>query len=125
MFELSIKDDFGAAHRIVNYPGKCNNLHGHNWIVEAVVYGKELDELGMLVDFKKLKKALKEILAELDHHYLNELPAFTEENPSAENLAAYIYHKLEQHENIMNKCRVKFVKIWETQNSAALYYEEA
>lgn len=124
MFELSITDDFGAAHRIVNYPGKCNNLHGHNWIVEAVVYGNKLDELGMLIDFKKLKGAVKEILDELDHHYLNEIEPFTKINPSAENIAAYLYKKLSEHKNIKGKAHVKFIKVWETEKSAATYYEE-
>ncbi|WP_196594163.1 6-carboxytetrahydropterin synthase QueD [Pectinatus sottacetonis] len=123
MFELLIKEDFGAAHRIVGYPGKCNNLHGHNWKVEAVVYGKELDKLGMLIDFKKLKKALREIIGELDHHYLNELAAFSQENPSAENISAYIYHKLSEHSYLQNRCRVKYIKVWETEKSSALYYE--
>ncbi|MDQ0203035.1 6-carboxytetrahydropterin synthase QueD [Pectinatus haikarae] len=125
MFELSVKNDFGAAHRIIGYPGKCDNLHGHNWIVEAVVYGSKLDELGMLIDFKKLKGALREIIGEFDHHYLNELEPFLSSNPSAENIAAYLYHRLSEHENIKGKCRVKFVKVWETEKSAALYYEEA
>ena len=125
MFELSIKDDFGAAHRIAGYPGKCNNLHGHNWVVEAVVYGDKLNDLGMLVDFKELKEALKEILDELDHHYLNELKPFSGINPSSENIAAYLYHRLSEHKNIKNTCRVKFVKVWETEKSAATYYEEA
>ncbi|TCS80411.1 6-carboxytetrahydropterin synthase QueD [Pectinatus cerevisiiphilus] len=125
MFELSVRDDFGAAHRIIGYPGKCNNLHGHNWVVEAVVCGSKLNELGMLIDFKKLKGALKEIIGELDHHYLNELEPFSTANPSAENIAAYLYHKLSQHENIKGKCHVKFVKVWETEKSAVSYCEEA
>lgn len=124
MFELSIKNDFGAAHRIVGYPGKCNNLHGHNWTVETVVRGKKLDELGMLVDFKKLKAALKEILEELDHHYLNELAPFTKMNPSAENIASYIFHKLSEHVALKDKCHVYCVKVLETEKSAAAYYED-
>ncbi|WP_182188205.1 6-carboxytetrahydropterin synthase QueD [Pectinatus frisingensis] len=124
MFELSIRDSFGAAHRIVGYPGKCDNLHGHNWIVEVVVYGNKLDKLGMLVDFKKLKKALREVIDCLDHHYLNELEPFAAVNPSAENISAYIYHSLAINEMIKDKCRVKFVKVWETEKSAATYYGE-
>ena len=59
MYTLKVEGAFEAAHRVVNYPGKCDRLHGHNWKVEAVVRGTELDELGMLVDFKAIKNALR------------------------------------------------------------------
>ena len=62
MYTLKVEGAFEAAHMVNGYPGKCARLHGHNWVVEAVVKGRELDELGMLVDFKIIKKALKETL---------------------------------------------------------------
>ena len=93
-FELTVKSDFEAAHYIKNYPGKCARLHGHNWIVEAVVRGNELNELGILVDFKDLKAALNKVLDELDHQYLNELEIFADKNPTAENLAKEIFNQL-------------------------------
>ena len=62
MYELKVEGAFEAAHQIPNYPGKCARLHGHNWVVEATVKGTELDELGMLIDFKKVKKALADVL---------------------------------------------------------------
>ncbi len=121
MFELSVQSDFGAAHRICGYPGKCDRLHGHNWQVEAAVSGEALDELGMLIDFKLLKSALNEILDGLDHYYLNELAPFKEQNPSAENIARYIFLQLEEDERLKGKCHVSYVKVWETAKSAALY----
>ena len=76
MFELTVKAEFEAAHQINGYNGKCQRLHGHNWSVEAIVEGRELDELGMLIDFKILKSELNSVLDELDHRYLNELEIF-------------------------------------------------
>lgn len=124
MFELTVTADFGAAHRIAGYPGKCDRLHGHNWQVEAAVCGDKLDELGMLVDFKVLKATLNKILDQLDHQYLNELDVFQKINPSAENIARYIFQTLANDGDLQGKCRIAYVKIWETEKSAALYREE-
>lgn len=122
MFELSVRVEFEAAHRIVDYPGKCNRLHGHNWIVEVTVAGNKLNELGMLVDFKDLKTAVNEIADGLDHHYLNELPAFIGgHNPTAEHIAEYIYNELDKSPIFHKDCQLKNVKVWESPKSAVIY----
>lgn len=122
MFELSVKVEFEAAHRIVDYPGKCNRLHGHNWVVEVGVVGEKLNELGMLVDFKDLKEEVNRVMDELDHHYLNELPAFSEgHNPTAEHIAVYIYDELDKKEVFHENCQLKNVKVWESAKSAVVY----
>ena len=59
MYHLTIKTHFAAAHRLVNYQGDCENLHGHNWNVEVTVNARELDAAGLGIDFKILKKSLK------------------------------------------------------------------
>ncbi|AEH44773.1 6-pyruvoyl tetrahydropterin synthase [Thermodesulfatator indicus DSM 15286] len=94
MFELTVKDEFAAAHYLRDYPGACERLHGHNWKVEIAVRGEKLNEIDVLIDFKDLKKHLKEVLDELDHQNLNEHPAFQDKNPSSENIARYIFEKL-------------------------------
>ena len=76
MFELTIIEEFEAAHRLPDYEGKCCRLHGHNWRVEVVVRGTELDSSGLLIDFKVLKSHVAEVLLTLDHYYLNETEAF-------------------------------------------------
>ena len=68
MYELLISDEFEAAHRLPEYDGKCCRLHGHNWRVEAVIRGLELDQSGLLMDFKVLKAHVAEVLSTLDHH---------------------------------------------------------
>ncbi len=122
MFELSVKVEFEAAHRIVGYPGKCNRLHGHNWTVEVNVTGEKLNELGMLVDFKDLKEEVMVVMDRLDHQYLNELPAFAEgHNPTAEHIAEYIYDALAKQTVFQQNCQLKNVKVWESAKSAVIY----
>ena len=90
MFEVRVTADFAAAHFLRDYNGKCENLHGHNYKVYAHVRGPELNEGGMLLDFSKLKAALRQVCKELDHTNLNDKPVF-DQNPSAERIAMYIY----------------------------------
>lgn len=121
MYELTVIVEFEAAHRIVDYPGKCNRLHGHNWSVEVNVIGNKLNELGMLIDFKELKKEVNEIIEGLDHYYLNEIDAFKVINPTAENLAKYLYDELGKSLLFSGDIRVKSIKIWESPKSAVCY----
>ena len=122
MFELTVNGEFEAAHQINGYNGKCQRLHGHNWSVEAVVTGNELDELGMLIDFKILKAELNNVLDELDHRYLNELPVFAVKNPTAENIAKYVFENLSKSE-IFSKsaAKLKAIRIFETPKSCVTY----
>ena len=123
MYELTVESAFEAAHRIENYPGKCARLHGHNWIVEAIVQGKELNELGILIDFKVLKAELNKILDELDHRYLNELENFAKKNPTAENLAKEIFEKLSAAEIFVGETKLFAVKVHESPKSCVTYCE--
>lgn len=122
MYELTISVDFEAAHRIVDYPGKCNRLHGHNWTVEVTVAGQKLNNLGMLIDFKELKAEVNQVINQFDHIYLNELEAFQMENPTAENLARYIYNGLKERPALA-ACVIRSVRVWESPRSAVTYRE--
>ena len=122
MFEIAVESAFEAAHRIENYPGKCARLHGHNWIVEAIVQGTELNELGILIDFKILKSELNNVLEELDHRYLNELEIFARKNPTAENIAKEIFEKLSASEIFSDSAKLKAIKVHESPKSCVTYY---
>lgn len=124
MFELVVNGAFEAAHRLVDYPGKCNRLHGHSWTVEMSVIGNKLDKIGMVADFKTLKAMLMEVLDDMDHQYLNELEAFKEINPTAENLAQYIYNTLKQNELFNGTVKLNYIKVWESPKSAVIYRED-
>lgn len=91
MYTVTVTRTFSAAHRLRNYKGRCENLHGHNWKVELRLSGTELDRTGLLYDFTDIKKVLEAILLKLDHTYLNELAYFKKINPTSENIAQYIY----------------------------------
>jgi 6-pyruvoyltetrahydropterin/6-carboxytetrahydropterin synthase len=122
MYELKIITEFGAAHQLRNFGGKCEDLHGHNWKVEVFVKGEQLDQTGLLMDFALIKKAAKEIIDRLDHKFLNELDYFSEINPSSENIAYLIYKSLEKELND-DRVRVSRVTAWESDSSCASYTE--
>lgn len=124
MFELVVNGAFEAAHRLVDYPGKCNRLHGHSWTVEMSVVGNKLNKIGMVADFKTLKAMLMEVLDNMDHQYLNELAPFNEINPTAENLAQYIYNTLKQREIFDGIVKLNYIKVWESPKSAVIYRED-
>lgn len=123
MFELSIKTHFSAAHRLVGYAGPCANPHGHNWEVEVFVRGPRLNPLGMLIDFKDIKKAVRTAMDEVDHCDLNQLPAFVRENPTSENLARFLHERLS---NLLNGAdlQVHKVTVCETPGTTASYWAD-
>jgi len=121
VFELSAKSHFSAAHRLVGYQGKCASLHGHNWTVEVFVRGTVLNEAGMLVDFRRLKEALKETLDLLDHSELNALDGFSETNPTSENIAQWLYEALSSRLNT-DALKVHRVCVGETPETTASYW---
>ncbi len=96
MFELSVDTHFSAAHCLDGYQGDCARMHGHTWKVTAAIKGTGQDEVGMVVDFKVLSAALDDIIEPFDHRTLNDIEDFREINPTAENIARFIYGKLAQ-----------------------------
>lgn len=123
MYELTIQTYFSAAHNLRGYEGECEKLHGHNWKAEVYIQAKNLDNIGLAIDFKTLKKETEKIIKNLDHKYLNEIPPFDKENPSSENIARIIFEKLS---NALNNENIKISKVtvWESEMAAAAYYEE-
>ena len=122
MYEIKIITSFSAAHRLENFYGKCESLHGHNWKVEVFLQGDRLNDTGLLQDFGVVKAHTRELLEEVDHKYLNELPAFSQHNPSSENLALFLFQRLGA---VLNRDGVKVsrVNVWESDTSCASYFE--
>ncbi len=123
MFELDIEREFSAAHCLKGYKGNCAERHGHNWIVQVFIKSKGLDELGIAVDFKVLKKELDSILESLDHKDLNSLPDFASCNPTSERLALLIYKRLASKVDGKG-VKVSRVRVCESRSSGASYFEE-
>jgi len=116
-FRIGVIEYFSSAHKLRNYPGKCENLHGHNWKVEVEIGRDELDNTGMVMDFSELRKILKEILVKIDHKILNEIKPYDNINPTSENIAKHIYYEVSKQIPI----KLRFVKVWENEFSYAVY----
>ena len=121
MFEVTIEETFAAGHALRNYRGKCENVHGHNYRCQVTLEGAELDEIGLLVDFVELKRVVHGVLDRLDHQWLNEFPPFDVLNPSAENMARYIYQQIADGLKVREGVRIALVKLWETDTAYATY----
>ena len=123
MFEIEIDRSFSAAHQLRGYNGDCCKLHGHNYKITVTVRSSELDEIGIALDFKKLKAELDALLAEYDHYNLSELADFQAVNPTSENLARTIYRKISKKMN-GGTIRVHRVRVGESDHSAVTYFED-
>jgi len=122
-YTLKVVSDFASAHTLRDYPGACSRMHGHNWKVEAEVVASRLDQVGMAIDFKQIKASVKELTDTLDHRYLNEIEPFDSINPTAENIAAWLY------QGLSNKLNNEYIKVsaltlWETERACVRYTEE-
>ena len=81
---------------------------------------EQLDATGMAIDFSELKAMTGEILEELDHRLLNDLPPFRQQNPTAENLARYIYERVAER-IAEGEVKLDRVRVWESETTAASY----
>lgn len=111
IMQLNCTFHFAASHFLTKYHGKCENLHGHNYKVIITIEG-EVKEDGMVIDFKIIKDIVnKKVMDKLDHSHLND----TIENPSAENLAVWIWDK------IKDDLPLKKITIFETEDYSCEY----
>jgi len=118
MFEICVEHTFAAAHALRNYHGKCENVHGHNYRVQVGMEAMELDENGLLFDFTDLKQRLRDTSGYLDHQFINDLKPFDEINPSAENIAKFLFDEIQKG---LDKSQLAYVRVWETDTSCAVY----
>jgi 6-pyruvoyltetrahydropterin/6-carboxytetrahydropterin synthase len=123
MFELTIETSFSAAHRLREHPGRCANLHGHNYRVLVAVRAEELNAQGMVMDFADLKAVCFEVVDPLDHAMLNDLPAFAEQSPTAERLAQYLFESLAPRleKKSGGQVALAYVTVCESERSCATY----
>jgi len=117
MFEVTVEEEFSAAHFLRGYNGKCENMHGHNYKIVAVIRVKKLNKIGLSIDFATVREKLRKIIKEFDHTLINEHRYFKKNNPSAENIAKYFFIQLKKD---MKVCKVT---VWENNKSAATYAE--
>jgi 6-pyruvoyltetrahydropterin/6-carboxytetrahydropterin synthase len=123
MYEVTIKKDFSAAHRLKEAGGEYEGLHGHNFVVEVTVAGTELDQCDLLIDFRILKKMTNDVLDHFDHKYLNEMDFFREVNPSSEQLARFIFQSLREKLNAPH-VKLSRITVWESEDAKVTYYND-
>ena len=124
MFEITVEETFSSGHALREYRGKCENPHGHNYKVQVTLQGAQLNRIGLLADFKDLKRMIRAITDRIDHHFLNDLEPFTTINPSAENVAKYFYECIrEELTGNAEGLRIAYVTLWETDTTYAKYWE--
>lgn len=120
MYELTVEQEFDAAHALRGYQGKCERLHGHRFRVAVTVRATKLDDIGMAYDFTRLKAHLASVTGRFDHTSLNETPPFDTVNPSSENIAATVYAELKPM-LAGAPARLVSVTVWESPQSRVVY----
>ncbi len=122
MYKLNVTSQFSSAHKLEGYDGPCKNLHGHNWKVRVGILCEKTNEIGLTIDFGKVKKHLEEIINIFDHSFLNDLPCFENKNPTSENIAKFIFTELSKKINIKG-CILSEVEVWESDKTSMTYFE--
>ncbi|WP_319576492.1 6-carboxytetrahydropterin synthase QueD [uncultured Desulfobacter sp.] len=122
VYDLCVQDHFAAAHSLRGYDGNCSNLHGHNWVVEAHIRCTKLNQLGMGIDFRDIKSVVKDVLNKLDHTNLNDVAEFGSINPTAENLAKFLYSELSRRLNT-EFIKVQKIMVFESPGCGSSYQE--
>ena len=121
-YEIHVRTHFSAAHHLRGYDGECSKPHGHNWTVDVFVRCGSLNDIGIGIDFRELKKAVADVVQALDHDDLNALPAFASENPSSENIAGFVYRELAEKLQLPGIELTK-VRVSEGPTSGVTYWE--
>lgn len=122
MYELVCEAHFASAHRLREYDGNCERLHGHNWKIEVRLEGETLNDLGMVCDFRDAKRIIKQVTDRLDHRYLNDVPPFDELNPTTEHIARYLYDEIGKL--LPTGVTAASVTAWESDGSGVTYRGE-
>lgn len=117
MYKLIVSSKFSAAHRLVEYPGACARIHGHNWTVQVTVSASDVDDKGMVVDLVELKQHIDDCVSQFDHRVINDVQPFDTVNPTSENIAKYLYDYVAERISV----HVESVQVAEVEEYAVVY----
>src|SRR5690606_13218065 len=123
MYVVSVQAHYDSAHYLRNYRGKCERLHGHRYVVEVALVREELDDSGLAFDFVEIKQHLRDLAEYLHHENINEIPPFTDFEPTAENQARYFFDELKRRLPEPMRDAILYVRVWETPTQWAQYSE--
>ena len=113
MHQLEVEYTFAAAHRLPRHPGKCVNMHGHNYKIQIALRGEPEPFQGLVMDFGDIDKVVNErVLVKCDHKTLNDFL----ENPTAENIATWLWVQLAGHLPGLFE-----VRLWEIPTACVVY----
>lgn len=124
MFQLNVAVYIDSAHFLNGYPGKCANIHGHTWKVEAVVRGEKVNDIGLLIDFNEIKTIIIDAVSLFDHKLINDIEPFNRINPSSENMAQFFYFEIKKKLSHYENIKLYQVVVSESRDTAAVYFEE-
>ena len=119
MFTVTVGTNFTAQHQLTLPAGEKEAVHEHNWVVRSAVAAENLDETGLVIDFHWLEAKIKEVTSPLDGARLEELACFGDINASAENVAKYIYDRVEPL--LPARVKLQYVEVCEAANCLAKY----
>ena len=120
MYEITVEQHFEAAHFLRGYKGKCENVHGHQYLVRVKIQTRQLNDIGLAYDFTDVKAALRSITGRFDHVLLNDIHPFDKINPSAENIARTVFEEL-QSKLAPGKAELTSVEAWENPQQGVSY----
>lgn len=119
MFTISIQTHFRALHQLILPNGSKEPPHSHNWVVKTSVCSDTLNDMGVVMDFGQLKSAVEIITSEFDNISMDRIDYFQRNNPSAENVAKYIYEKLAP--KLQKELKLRSIKVEEEPGCWAEY----
>ncbi len=121
MYCTSIETQFASSHQLHGYEGPCKDLHGHTFRVRVEVKTEKINEVGISFDFKALKAITESVIEPFDHHHINDIAPFDQQNPTAENLSHYIYHEVKK--KLPSSVHISRVTVWESATYSVSYSE--
>jgi len=122
MFEAAYETTFCATHVLTRDGQPIEPQHGHDWRVEAVAEGEELDGIGVVVDFEHLKKAVAAVASRFHYGDITSHPDFAGQSPSAEAVARYFFREVKKAMGAEG-ASLRRVRVWEAPGCSATYYE--
>jgi 6-pyruvoyltetrahydropterin/6-carboxytetrahydropterin synthase len=116
-FQVTATRSFAAGHALRMYNGTMEDMHTHDWRVKVTVGAAKLDVIGVVMDFHVLERSMDAVLAIMTDRNLNDLPPFTDVNPSAEQVACHIAKSVKLPKSVT----LQSVEVWETEDNSAIY----